>query len=138
MPFSDEEVHKAWVYAMTSRPKDNFVGVVTDKNLLLTIADEAAAEYRPGFLLPALVGRKCRKHLRQRFEREERTYEAYLCGIMKLFSLHAAAKTARRAAKRAAKKTKRVRGERYDRLPSGQFLLPLPRPRGATKRRSTK
>ena len=134
MPFSDVEVHRAWIYAMTSRPKDNFVGVTTDKNLLLAIADEAAAQYKPGVLLPALVGGVCRKYLRQRFVREERTYEAYLCSVMKLFSLHANNEKTKRAQKRAAKVPRRIPKEKHASLPSGQFLLPLPRPKGKTRR----
>lgn len=132
--FSDYEVQRGWLYAKTSRQDDGFVGVATDKDLLRNIANNAEKRRRSGVLLPALVGTVCREYLRQRNIREEQTYEAYLCGVMKMF----ADRSARSAHARAVRKKERLpaqrSGQKFAELPNGQFLLPLPRPRGSTRR----
>ncbi len=133
---SDTEIEAGWNYAKTSRPADNFVGVITDKNLLRAIGNEARERWKPKMLFPALVGEVCRKYLRERNVTEERTYEAYLCGVMKMFADRRARSNKAKTAKKNAAKQVRLPREVYAESQSGQFLMPLDRPRGSITRTS--
>ena len=132
--FADHEVENGWNYAKTDRPAANFVGVVTDRNLLRAIANDARSRWNRGDALAPLVGVVCREYLRQRDITEEQTYEAYLCGTMKMFSDRRARSNKAQTKKRKVSTPVRRQKETFAELPNGQFLLPMPQPRGSTTR----
>lgn len=127
--FSDWEIGNAVKYARSDRPHANYVGVLLDKNLLRAIANEVERRREPRVRLAPLAGVVCREFLRQRNVAEERLYEGYLCAIMKMYS----DRSTRFRTKRAMQKRAREGGVKDA---TGQYLLPLPRPRGSVTRAS--